>query len=287
MGKPFGSQSMVAPLKRVLVRRPDEAFASADPAVWHYTTQPNLTAAQKEHDYLVKILQDHGAEVIYHDELLPEHADAIFVHDPVIVCDQGAILLRMGKELRRGEEAAIGECLKKAGVPVHYQLHGNVLAEGGDLLWLDHDTLAVGIGYRTNLEGFRQLREALPEVELIPVQLPHYHGPEACLHLMSTVSMVADDLAVVFKPLTSTLFLQQLEARGIEIVEVPDAEFETMGPNVLALAPRVCVMLAGNPITASRLEAAGCVVHTYTGDEISLKAEGGATCLTRPVWREG
>jgi N-dimethylarginine dimethylaminohydrolase len=282
---PYGSQTMVAPLKWVMVRKPDEAFGQADPSLWHYTAQPNLAGAQKEHDALVKILSDHGAEVLYHEEPLPAHADAIFVHDPVLVSDRGSILLRMGKERRRGEEEAIGKSLEKAGLPIHYRLHGEALAEGGDLLWLDHDTMAVGIGYRTNMEGFRQLGDALPEVELIPVQLPHYHGPEACLHLMSTVSMVSDDLAVVYKPLTSTLFLQQLEARGIEFVGVPDAEFETMGPNVLALAPRLCVMLAGNPVTKQRLEAARCVVHTYVGDEISLKAEGGATCLTRPLWR--
>jgi dimethylargininase len=285
MIKNHGSQSMVGELKRVLVRRPDEAFGSADPVLWHYSSRPDLEKAQKEHDDFVKILIDLGVEVLYHDEPLPVHADAIFVHDPVIVCDQGAILLRMGKGLRRGEEEAVGESLKKAGVPNHYRLHGDAIAEGGDLLWLDHDTLTVGIGYRTNMEGFRQLGEALPGVELIPVQLPHYHGPEACLHLMSTVSMLADDLAVVYKPLTSALFLQQLEARGVELVEVPEDEFTTMGPNVLAVAPRICVMLEGNPITKARLEAAGCTVYTYVGKEISLKAEGGATCLTRPVLR--
>lgn len=276
---------MVAPLRRVLVRRPDEAFGSADPVVWHYVSQPNLEKARQEHDALVRILVDQGVDVVYHEEPLPSHADAIFVHDPVLVCDQGAILLRMGKNLRRGEEAAIGERLKRAGVPVHYQLHGEALAEGGDLLWLNQDTLAVGIGYRTNLEGLRQLGEALPGVELLPVQLPHYKGPEACLHLMSTISMVAEDLAVVYKPLTSALFLQQLEARGIEIVEVPEEEFATMGPNVLTVSPRVCVMLEGNPVTQGRLAASGCEVYTYKGEEISLKAEGGATCLTRPILR--
>jgi N-dimethylarginine dimethylaminohydrolase len=285
MTKQYGSQSMVDPLRRVMVRRPDEAFGNADPAEWHYTAQPKLGAAQQEHDALVKTLTDLGAEVIYHEESMPEHADAIFVHDPVLVCDQGAILLRMGKDLRVGEEAAIGESLKKAGVPIHYELHGDALAEGGDLLWLDHDTLAAGIGFRTNLEGARQLGEALPGVEIIPVQLPYYHGPEACLHLMSTISMLADDLAVVYQPLTSTLFLQQLEGRGIQIVEVPEEEFGSMGPNVLAISPRVCLMLEGNPVTKGRLEAAGCEVYTYRGDEISLKAEGGATCLTRPVLR--
>ncbi len=285
MAKEYGSQSMVASLRKVLVRRPDRAFGGADPARWHYAGRPDLTEALREHDQLVKILQDFGAEVLFHEETLPDHADAIFVHDPVLVSDQGAVLLKMGKELRRGEEAAIGRSLEKAGVPIHYQVHGDAVCEGGDLLWLEEDTLAVGLGYRTNPQGLRQLGEALPGVTLIPFQLPYYLGPSACLHLMSTVSIVAEDLAVVYRPLTSVVFLQELEQRGFRMIDVPEEEFAGMGPNVLALEPRNCVMLEGNPVTSQRLEAAGCSVTTYRGDHISLMAEGGATCLTRPILR--
>lgn len=285
VAKEYGSQSMVAPLRKVLVRRPDRAFGGADPARWHYAGRPDLTEALREHDQLVKILQDFGAEVLFHEETLPDHADAIFVHDPVLVSDQGAVLLKMGKELRRGEEAAIGRSLEKAGVPIHYQVHGDAVCEGGDLLWLEEDTLAVGLGYRTNPQGLRQLGEALPGVTLIPFQLPYYLGPSACLHLMSTVSIVAEDLVVAYRPLTSVVFLQELEQRGFRMIDVPEEEFAGMGPNVLALEPRNCVMLEGNPVTSQRLEAAGCSVTTYRGDHISLMAEGGATCLTRPILR--
>lgn len=285
MKKQYGSQSMVAPLKRVVVRKPGPAFGNADPEKWHYTAQPDLEEAQREHAAIVAMLEQAGAEVIFHKEPMPDHADAIFVHDPVLVTNKGALLLQMGKPFRQGEEAAIGKTLKKAGVPIHYQMRGEALAEGGDLMWLDEQTLAVGLGYRTNAVGLFQLGEALPDVELIPVQLPHYLGPEACLHLMSTISMVDHDLAIVYKPLTSAPFLQELERRGILMVEVPEEEFESMGPNVLAIAPGQCLMLAGNPVTQQRLQEAGCEVATYKGEQISLKAEGGATCLTRPVWR--
>lgn len=285
VAREYGSQSMVAPLRKVMVRRPDQAFGGADPARWHYAGQPELAEALKEHEFLVKILSDFGAEVLFHEESLPDHADAIFVHDPVLISNQGAILLKMGKDLRRGEEVAIGRSLASNGVPIHYQLHGDAVCEGGDLVWLDEDTLAVGLGYRTNPAGLRQLGEALPGVTLIPVQLPYYLGPSACLHLMSTVSIVAEDMAVVYRPLTSVFFLQELEYRGFKIVDVPDEEFAGMGPNVLALAPGECVMLEGNPVTRQRLEAAGCSVTTYRGENISLLAEGGATCLTRPILR--
>jgi len=281
----FGGQSMVRPLRRVMVRKPDQSFGNADPAQWHYTRRPNLSKAAQEHDRLVQILAEFGAEIVFHEQSLAHHADAVFVHDPVLICDRGAVILKMGKNLRWGEEDAIAKSLEKAGVPVHYRMEGGAQCEGGDLLWLDDKTLAVGLGYRTNLEGLRQLGLALPEVDLIPVQLPHFRGPDACLHLMSTISIVDDDLAVVYRPLTSVLFLQELIRRGLKFVDVPDEEFERMGPNVLALGPRECVMLEGSPITKGRLESAGCHVTTYNGEQLSLVAEGGPTCLTRPILR--
>jgi N-dimethylarginine dimethylaminohydrolase len=275
------------PLRRVLVKRPDSAFAVDEPAKWHYSARPDLEIAQQEHDTLVNLLRQAGAEVIYHPDPQPNHADAIFVHDPVIVTNRGAIILSMGKTLRRGEEEALARRLTELDVPIYYTLHGEARAEGGDLLWLDETTLAVGRGFRTNAAGFNQLTEALQglEVKTIPVELPYYHGPDACLHLMSIISLVDHDLAVVYLPLLPVTFWQYLQQRGFRFVEVPEHEFATMGANVLALAPGQSLMLAGNPITQARLEEAGCRVVTYQGNEISLKAEGGATCLTRPILR--
>ncbi len=278
---------MIAPLRSVLVKHPDNGFAIDDPAAWHYADRPDLALAQQEHDTLVALLRAAGAEVITHDEPQPEHADAIYVFDPALVTDHGAIILSMGKPQRRGEEAVMARRLEALGIPVLYTLQGEALAEGGDLLWLDHETLAVGLGFRTNAEGLHQLREVLAGigVTVIPVELPYYTGPESCLHLLSLISIVDDHLAVVYPPLLSVQFWKELQWRSFRLVEVPDAEFATMGPNVLALAPGRCLMLEGNPITHQRLEAAGCEVMTYRGNEISLKAEGGPTCLTRPILR--
>jgi dimethylargininase len=285
----YGSQSMIAPLRKVLVKRPGKAFGGADPARWHYSARPDLEAAQREHDAFVQILLEAGAEVFYHDEPQPERADAIYVYDPAIVTERGAILLRMGKALRRGEEESMALRLEELGVPLLTTLRGEAMAEGGDLLWVDRHTLAAGLGFRTNAAGVRQLGEALKavDVRVLPVELPYFGGPEACLHLMSLISIVDERLAVIYRPLLSVPFWQALSARGFRFVEVPPEEFETMGPNVLALAPGRCLMLQGNPITRRRLEAAGCEVQTYRGDEISLKAEGGPTCLTRPILRGG
>jgi N-dimethylarginine dimethylaminohydrolase len=278
---------MIAPLRRVLVKRPEPAFAVEDPARWHYLARPRLEIAQQEHDALVAHLRQAGAEVLYHDELQPDHADAIFVFDPALITDRGAIILKMGKELRRGEEAVMARRLEAVGLPVLATLHGPARAEGGDLLWLDQQTLAVGLGFRTNIAGLRQLEAACAgqEITIIPVELPYYTGPEACLHLLSLISIVDHQLAVVYPPLLSVPFWTLLRERGFQLIEVPPQEFETMGANVLALAPGQCVLLEGNPITQQRLLEAGCEVLTYRGQEISLKAEGGPTCLTRPILR--
>ena len=283
----FGGQNMVDPIRRVLVKRPDEAFAVEDPDLWHYAARPELEAAQKEHDELVRVLRQAGAEISYHDLSQPDRADAIYVFDPVLITDRGAVILQMGKPLRQGEEEAMARRLAELGVPVHYRLTGDALAEGGDLLWLDSECLYVGIGFRTNQEGRRQLQEALApsDVEVRSVDLPYFTGPDACLHLLSVISIVDHGLAVIYPKLLPVPLWQALDQRGFTLVEVPDEEFPTMGPNVLAVAPRQCLMLEGNPITRRGLEDAGCTVHTYRGNEISLKAEGGPTCLTRPIWR--
>lgn len=283
----FGGQNMVDPLRRVLVRRPDATFAVDDAVRWHYTAPPDLARARAEHDELTAVLRRHGVEVIYHDEAQDDRADAIYVFDPALLTDRGAILLSMGKELRRGEEDAIGRRFEALGIPILGRLEGAARAEGGDILWVDDTTLAVGQGFRTNSAGLEQLTTLLAPlgVDVLGVELPYFTGPEACLHLLSLISMIDHDLAVVYPSLMAVPFYRLLQERGIQLVEVPEQEFATMASNVLALGPRKCLMLEGNPTTQGRLETAGCEVFTYQGDEISLKAEGGPTCLTRPILR--
>ncbi len=287
--KTYGGHSMFGPLKRVMVRRPTPAFAVEDIQAWHYVSRPDLEVAQQEHDHLVSMLEEDGVEVSYHDAELPEHADSIFVYDPVWVTDEGVIVLSLGKELRRGEEEPLAASLEKIGVPMLGRLTGNARVDGGDLLWLDSKTLFAGQGFRTNREGAEQLKALLAPlgVEVLTADLPFFQGPEACLHLLSMISMLDHDLAVVYPPLFPVPLWKRLQEQGIRTVEVPDTEFMSMAPNVLATAPRRCIMIEGNPITQGRLEEAGCSVRVYKGEELSLKAEGGPTCLTRPVLREG
>jgi dimethylargininase len=214
-----------------------------------------------------------------------EDPDAVYVFDPVIVSDRGALLLRPGKGGRRSEPSAIAEDLRALGVPVAFEMGEPATAEGGDTMWLDQRTLLVGRSYRTNDAGIRALREALPGVEVLAFDLPCLRGPDACLHLLSLLSPLDDDLVVAYPPLMPIRLLELFAERGIAIVEVPEEEFDSLGPNVLALAPRVAVALEGNPETRRRMESAGVDVSVFEGSEIAHKGEGGPTCLTRPLLR--
>jgi dimethylargininase len=280
----YGCQSQTATLRRVLVRAP----RAEDCVRWRefgWRAAPDPVAIAAEHEALVAELVHFGAEVVLAEEPLPGALDAIYAYDPALVADAGAILLRPGKELRQGEPAALARDLERAGAPVAAALEAPALAEGGDTLWLDERTLLVGLGYRTNEAGADALRRVLPDVEVLTFDLPHYRGPGEVLHLLSFVSPLDADLALVYPPLAPTRLLQLLAARGIELVEVPDEEYGSLGCNVLALGPRVALALDGNPETRRRMEAAGVDVRVYKGAELSLKGDGGPTCLTRPLLR--
>jgi dimethylargininase len=279
----FGAQSMTAPLRRVLVRSPDTDFSRWRELGWRSEPDPERIAA--EHEAFCEALAAGGAEIVLGQPPADGNPDAVYVYDPAIVAGTGAILLRPGKEARRGEVAAIAADFAAAGVPVAAELEEPAVAEGGDTMWLDGGTLVVGLGYRTNEEGATQLAEALPGVDVIAVDLPHHHGPAEVLHLLSLISPLDDDLALVYLPLLPVRLVELLAERGVELVEVPDEDFESMGCNVLALAPRLALALDGNPETRRRMEQAGVEVRVYEGEELSRKGDGGPTCLTRPLLR--
>jgi N-dimethylarginine dimethylaminohydrolase len=284
-------QSDTALLRRVLLKHARDAFVSRDEieGQWRdlgYLAPPDLDAACRESDAFAALLERLGVEVTWAPA---EEAglDSIYVRDASVICDRGAILCSMGKDARRGEPAALGRAYDAIHVPVAGAIEGTGRLEGGDVAWVRPGTLAVGRGYRTNDEGIRQLSELVTDVvdEVLVVPLPHWRGPGDVFHLMSIFSPLADDLALVYSPLMPVTFRDALLERGVDLVEVPDQELDSMACNVLAVAPRVVVALEGNAETRRRLEAAHVEVHTYAGAEISVKGSGGPTCLTRPLER--
>jgi len=247
---------------------------------------PDAGLLARQHEAFGQLLADLGCEVeiaAAADGLV----DATYVRDPGLVTGAGAVLFRMAKPARMAEPALLGTALSAAGVPLVARLAGTARADGGDFIWLDEHTMLAGRSYRTNAEGLRQLAQILAaeDAGLESVDLPHDRGPGHVLHLMSLISPVADDLAVVYPPLAPVALMETLAERGIRAIPVDAGEYEKMGCNVLAIAPRRVIMLNGNPRTRAALESAGCEVHGYDGSEISLKGDGGPTCLTAPVWR--
>jgi N-dimethylarginine dimethylaminohydrolase len=281
--KLHGCRSMTAPLRRVLLRAP----RAGDLRFWReygWRSEPDAFGIAREHEALCDLLAGAGAEVVLAEAPVEGDPDAIYVYDPALIADDGAVLLRPGKEGRRGEPEAVGADLERAGVPVSARLDEQAFAEGGDLIRLDERTLLVGLGYRTNQAGADALARATG-LGVVTFDLPHWHGEREVMHLLSLLSPLADDLVVAYPQLLPTRLAQLLAGRGIEIVPVPDEEFETMGSNVLALAPRVALVVDGNPETRRRLERAGVEVLAYEGTELS-KGDGGPTCLTCPLLRE-
>ncbi len=283
---------MVAPLRCVVVKRPEEAFRS--PSViegeWQglaYTGPPDLDRASREHQQFVSLLTQAGAKVLYLPSDDRTGMDSIYAHDPVLVTNAGAVIFQTGKPARRGEGPAFTDAFKTWDVPVLGVVDGAATAEAGDMVWLDSQTLLVGRGFRTNAAGIEKLTEILRPlgVMVIPVQLPYWKGPGEVLHLMSFISLLDHDLAVVHRELMPVPLFEILNDKRVKLVDVPDEEYGTLGCNVLALSPRGVVMVSGNPITRSRLEAAGCRVSEFDGNEICFPGAGGPTCLTRPLAR--
>jgi len=253
----------------------------------NYLARPDFDVAIEEYQAFESCLinADIGLRFFPHDTYVS--IDSIYCRDASIATDFGMIICNMGKAGRRHEPHVQMQVYKDNEVPVLGQIKAPGTLEGGDVAWLDEKTLAVGLTYRTNLNGIDQLKQLLEPkgIEIIVAELPHYKGDQDVFHLMSILSPVDKNLAVVYSPLMPIKFRNTLLERGFELVEVPDAEFESMGCNVLAIAPRQCIMVDGNPVTKQLLEAANCKVQTYQGNEISVKGGGGPTCLTRPLQR--
>lgn len=278
----FGVTSMTAPLRRVLVRRPALSGDFAG-AAWR---EPDPQRLASQHEAFCALLADLGSEVEI-AEALDGHVDAVYMHDPLVMSARGGIPLRMAKPARRDEPAAARAELERLGIPIVGEIEAPGHLDGGDRLWLDDTTVAVGLGYRTNRAGADALAALLaPEgVRVEAYDMPHDQGPGSVLHLQSFVSKITEELAVVFEPLAPVRFLQDLEARGVERIALGEDDYLAMGCNILAVRPGVVVMVDGVPGVRRELERRGAEVHVYDGSDLSLKGDGGPTCLTAPLLR--
>ena len=291
--KNIGCNSMVDPLRRLIMKSPLYAWKDTYNVkkYWkdlYFSAEPNFDKAVLQYNNLISIIKSFGIDIL----MLPNNdntsLDSIYTHDAGIATSSGIIICNMGKKSRKSEPKALKDFLSDNNISVIGEIKYPGIIEGGDIIWINNRTIAVGEGYRTNKEGIRQLKEILGDEidDLIRVPLPHWLGPESCLHLMSNVSPIDHNLYLIYPKLLPVKFIKYLKSLNIKLINVPDKEYESMACNVLSLAPKKCIMMSGNPITKKLLESNNVEVFTYDGSEISLKGAGGPTCLTRPIYRQ-
>ena len=279
----WSTPDMVSKLEHVLVRTPTTVGNFVADAQWR---EPDRDALVREHSEFVNLLSSLGCTV-HTAQAVDGLVDAVYMHDPMIMTPHGAILLQMGKRVRQPEPAQIRKDLERIGVPILGELTGSAIADGGDKVWLDAKNLLIGHGYRTNGEGIAQIRKMLAPygVEVHAFDLPHFQGPDAVLHLMSVLSPISQDRAVVYEPLAPIRLLEFLKSRNITWLTVNDTEVHTQGANILTVEPNVVVLAAGNPEIEGKLRKSGVTVHIFNGANVAVKGDGGPTCLTAPLLR--
>ncbi len=288
----YGCQSMVGKIESILLRRPEDAFVSQENLnnTWEefcYFGCPDYEKVLEEYGKFEAFIKENVENVYYAPADSRIGLDSIYTHDPQKITNKGAIYFPMGKALRGREWEANKEYLESIGVPTLGVIEAPGKMEGGDIVWLDERTVAIGRGYRTNDEGIRQFKELTKDIidEYIIVPMPHGEGEDACLHLMSIISMVDTDKAVVYSKYMPVFFRELLIERGIQLIECDDEEYDYLGSNVLAVAPGKVITIARNPEIVEKMRAAGIDVTTYEGHELSYRGTGGPTCLTCPITR--
>ena len=289
----FGAQSMVLHLKKVLMKKPQNFMSKVDLQKWNYTSPLDQEILYENYNEFYKIIKRSGAEIV--DLKLrnenEELCDSVFTHDPSLVLNDGAIILNMGKNLRKKETEEHTNFYNKEKIPIIGKVINNGTVEGGDCLWINKKTLLVGESHRTNKIGIVQLDDIVKRhnIELIPIKLPRYKNEKSCFHLMSLISMLDDNLAIACVSLLPDDLSNLLKEKNIEIIKMPEDEYsksKTLSVNILALSPRNLVAMEGYPKTIDLLIKSGCKTNIFSGNELCIKAEGGPTCLTRPIWRE-
>ncbi|MGE6739472.1 dimethylarginine dimethylaminohydrolase family protein [Allorhizobium pseudoryzae] len=287
----FGCQAMATPLMRVLMRRPGTSLRAANAKEWHYGPTFDAEKAIAQHARFAELVAESGAEILWLEDNGDGLADSMFTHDPSLMTDAGAVILRMGKPLRAREPELHAERYREAGIPILGIIEAPGTVEGGDCVWVDDKTLAVGRGVRSNQSGIEQLSAILAPIGVTVrgYDLPLWQGEEACLHLMSVISPLAEKMALVHAPLMPAAFYLMLRERGYTLIHAPEADFAAsngLNLNVLPTAPGKVIMVEGFPATKAAMEAHGCEVKTFEADALCIACEGGPTCLTRPILRQ-
>ena len=286
----FGVSSMIAPLKKVALMKPGKSLFNADAKKWNYNNKFDPKKIEAVFLSFLNLLQEDKIQIFWMDETQTDIADAIFTYDASLMTPEGGILMSLGKNLRKGEQEIHRQFYIKNNIPIISEINGRATAEAGDTLWLDKKTLVIGKGFRTNEDGANQIKMIMNKIgiQVHIFDLPVYQGKNACLHLMSLISILDDKKALVYSSLLPVGLYKLLLKNNFSLVEAPKEEFQlsnTLSTNILATSPGNCIMIDSLPQTRSALEKEGIKIRVFKGDELCVACEGGPTCLTRPLYR--
>tara|TARA_B100001964_G_C14213756_1_gene591694 strand:- start:51 stop:929 length:879 start_codon:yes stop_codon:yes gene_type:complete len=288
----FGAQNMVSSLKKVLMKKPQKFMSKVNNQKWNYDSPLDQNLLNENYKDFYKIIKKFGTEImeLHLENENEELCDSVFTHDPSLVVDEGAIILNMGKQLRKNETSAHEKFYESKDIPIIGKIENEGTVEGGDCLWINNKTLIVGEGDRTNKKGIEQLNEILKQlnIKLMPIKLPKSNNKGSCFHLMSIISMLDNDLAICCERLFPSDLKKKLNMNGIKLLKIPEDEYlksKSLAVNILALSPRILVTIKGYPKTLDLLLKSDCTINLFPGNELCIKAEGGPTCLTRAIWR--
>ena len=289
----YGAQDMVSSLKRVLMKKPQNFMSKVNLKKWNYESPLNQKNIEENYNEFYEIIKNSVKEIVdlNIENKNEELCDSIFTHDPSLVINEGAIILNMGKKLRKKETAEHEKLYNSIDIPIVGKIINEGTVEGGDCLWIKNNTLLVGESFRTNRSGINQLKTILKyhNIKVIPVTLPKQNNFNSCFHLMSLVSMLDHDLAIGCLYLFSYDLLKIFNDNNIKLIGIQEYEYfksKTLAVNILALSPRQLVLINGYPKTAEILLNEGCKINLFNGKELCIKAEGGPTCLTRAILRK-
>lgn len=296
-GRAWGCRNDVGRLRAVLVHRPGDELEVVDTAkrlplgaygdvehgwYWRGNSPPDLAAMHRQHDALVAALEAEDVEVFHIDRAEPGRMKTCYTRDSVISVGGGAIVMRMGAQIRRGEERSATRALATLGCPILRTLSGTAIAEGGSFAWLDERTAVIGLSSRVNEEGAQQIDEVLRSqgAELLRITLTGYR-----LHIDGAFLMVAPDLALLNPTILPFWFLEELKARGIHAIEVHHTD-DPWIINSLAVAPgRLLIAEGASDMTLEALHRYGVEMITIPYDAICAGG-GGLHCSTAPLMRD-
>lgn len=275
----WGQASEWAPLAAVLLHCPGpevEGLAQVDTALMLEPLNP--AAMREEHRALQQAYRDAGVEVFLlapPDEVPP---NTLFCRDLFFMTPEGAILARPASSVRAGEERIMARRLAELGVPILLSVGGHGTFEGADALWVDHDTVLLATGLRTNEAGAQQVEGLLKRmgVTVSRVDLPY-----GTMHLLGTLNIAGPDLAVAWPGRTPHRAVDLLRQKGYRVLLLPDEQEarEGMALNFVTLAPYRILMPAGCPHTHAVYAGAGITCQEVEIGELR-RAAGGMGCLS-------